>query len=76
MKRRYVDLQTGEIITARQLLALEKGKDRIWDRADELYSLLADIAHAKEQEAHALLYEVEHIRTLLEQYQSAEDCLN
>jgi hypothetical protein len=76
MKRRYIDLQSGELITAKELLAFEKGKDRIWETADELYSLLADIANAKEERAHALLYEAENIRTILEQYKSAEDSLN
>jgi hypothetical protein len=75
MKRRYLDLHTGEVITAKQLLAFENGKDRIWETTNELYSLLADIANAKEEEAHLLLYEVENIRTILEQYQSAEDSL-
>jgi hypothetical protein len=43
MKHKYIDLQTGEVLTAKQLLAFEKGKDRILETADELYSLLADI---------------------------------
>lgn len=75
MKSKYLDLRTGEVISAKQLLAFEKGKDKIWKAADELYSLLASIADAKEEEAHSLLWEVESIRALLKKYQSAEDHL-
>jgi hypothetical protein len=75
MKSKYLDLRTGEVISAKQLLAFEKGKGEIWKAADELYSLLASIADAKEEEAHSLLWEVETIRALLKKYQSAEDHL-
>ena len=34
MKSKYLDLQTGEVIDAKQLLDWEKGKDRIWEAAD------------------------------------------
>jgi hypothetical protein len=75
MKSKYLDLRTGEVISANQLLAFEKGKSEIWEMTDELYSLLADIADAKEEEAHSLLWEVETIRALLKKYRSAEDSL-
>jgi hypothetical protein len=75
MKSRYLDLMTGEVISANQLLAFEKGKSKIWESADALYSLLAGIADAKEEEAYNLLCEVDTIRTLLQKYQSAENFL-
>jgi hypothetical protein len=82
MKSKYLDLRTGEVISAKQLLAFEKGKSNIWKAADELYLLLADIADAKEEQAHSLIWEadsliweVEAIRALLKKYQSAEDHL-
>jgi hypothetical protein len=75
MKSKYLDLRTGEVISANQLLAFEKGKSEIWEMADELYSLLADVADAKEEEAHSLLWEVENIRALLKKYRSAGDSL-
>jgi hypothetical protein len=75
MKSKNLDLRTGEVISAKQLLAFEKGKSEIWKSADELYSLLADIADAKEEQAHSLLWEVDTIRALLKKYQSAEESL-
>jgi hypothetical protein len=75
MKSKYLDLRTGEVISAKHLLAFEKGKSEIWKSADELYSLLADIADAKEEQAHNLLCEVETIRALLKKYEYAENSL-
>jgi uncharacterized protein YPO0396 len=71
VKSKYLDLQTGEVLSAKQLLAWEKGKDRIWKEGDELYSLLSSIADAKEQEVEELLYEVRTIRACLENYEAA-----
>ena len=76
MKSRYLDLLTGEALSAKQLLAFEKGKDHIWKAADELYLQLANIADAKEQEANRLLVEVEVIRACLKKYATAEDFLD
>jgi hypothetical protein len=76
MKSKYLDLQTGEVLSAKQLLAFEKGKDRIWQAADELYLLLSDVAHAKEEEANGLLVEVEVIRDYLKKYDEAEASLD
>ena len=71
MKSKYVDLQTGEVINAKQLLAWEQGKDRIWEAADELRSLLADIAEVKKEEAQGLLMEVAVIQDSLKKYDAA-----
>jgi mannose-6-phosphate isomerase-like protein (cupin superfamily) len=76
MKSKYLDLQTGEVINARQLLDWEKGKDRIWEAADELYSLLANKAKQLEEESHMLLLEASHIRDLLKTYEEATDTLD
>jgi hypothetical protein len=72
VKSKYLDLETGEVLNAKQLLAFEKGKDKIWKAADELRLLLSNIADDKEQEAHGLLVEVEVIRDYLKKYDDAE----
>jgi uncharacterized hydantoinase/oxoprolinase family protein len=72
MKSKYVDLETGEVINAKQLLTFEKGKDHLWKAADELRLLLSNIADDKEQEAHGLLVEAELIRDYLKKYDDAE----
>src|SRR4028119_1755470 len=76
MKSKYLDLQTGGVISAAQLLAWEKGKDRIWEAADELYSLLADLAQQREQEAQRLQIEASVIRDYLDTYDDAADMLD
>ena len=73
MKSKYVDLQTGEVLSAKQILAWEKGKDRIWKAADELYSLLAKMAERREQEAQSLLLEAFIIRDYLKTYDEAPE---
>ena len=76
MKSKYLDLQTGEVISAKQLLAWEKGKDRIWEAADEPYSLLANMAQEREHESHRLLLEASVIRDYLNTYAEAADTLD
>jgi quercetin dioxygenase-like cupin family protein len=76
MKSKYLDLQTGEVISAAHLLAWEKGKDRIWEAADELYSLLADLAQEREQEAQRLQIEASVIRDYLDTFDDAADMLD
>ena len=76
VKSKYLDLQTGEVISAKQLLAWEKGKDRIWEAADELYSLLANMAQERENESHRLLIEASVIRDYLNTYDEAADMLD
>ena len=77
MKSKYVDLHTGEVISAKQLLAWEKkGKNRLWNAADELYSLLADMAEERENESQRLLLEASIIRDYLKNYDDALDMLD
>jgi len=75
MKSKYVDLQTGEVITVKQLLAYEKGKDRIWEAADEMRSLLLNIAEAREEQAQHLPMEAQAIRECVKNYDAAEEQL-
>jgi mannose-6-phosphate isomerase-like protein (cupin superfamily) len=75
VKSRYQDLQTGEVISAKQLLDWEKGKDGVWEAADGLYSLLADMAREREEESHRLLLEAAVIRDHLDAYDEAADTL-
>ena len=76
MRSKYLDLQTGEVINAKHLLTLEKGKDRIWEAADELRRVLAEEANAKEEEANQLLVEAEVIRDYLKKYDAAKASLD
>jgi len=76
VKSRYVDLQSGEVISAKQLLDWEKGKDRVWEAADGLYSLLATMAKEREEESHRLLFEAAVIRDHLDAYDEAGDTLD
>ena len=76
VKSKYVDLQTGEVISAKQLIAWEKGKDKIWEAADNLYSLLANMAEEREYESQRLLIEAAVIRDHLNTYGRAEDMLD
>jgi hypothetical protein len=76
MKSKYIDLQTGEVINAKQLLAWEQGKDRSWEAADELRSLLANIAKVKKEEARGLLMEVAVIQDSLKKYDAVTETLD
>lgn len=76
VKSKYLDLQTGEVITAKQLIAWEKGKDKIWEAADNLYSLLANMAEEREYESQRLLIEAAVIRDYLNTYDRAQDMLD
>jgi hypothetical protein len=75
VKSKYLDLQTGEVINAKQLLDWEKGKDKIWEAAEDLYSLLANMAEERENESHRLLHEASVIRDYLNTYDRAADML-
>ena len=67
---------TGEVISAKQLIAWEKGKDKIWEAADNLYSLLANMAEEREYASQRLLIEAAVIRDHLNTYDRAEDMLD
>ena len=76
MRKQYMDLETGTFLTATDLLLLEGRKGTLWEAADELRSLLKDIATSYEEEAQALLIEAQHIRAALEKYDAAEEALD
>ena len=76
MKSKYLDLHTGEVISAKQLIAWEKGKDKIWEAADNLYSLLTNMAEEREYESQRMLIEAAAIRDYLNTYDRAEDMLD
>ena len=44
MRERYLDLETGLNLTIKEVLGVEKRKDVVWEAADEMRSLLEDIA--------------------------------
>src|ERR671921_691033 len=69
MKSKYMHLQTGVVLSFKELLTYEKGKDQIWEAADEMRSLLLEIAEAREEEA-------QEIRECVKNYEAAEEQLD
>jgi hypothetical protein len=76
MRERYLDLQTGITLSTKEILKAENHKDIVWEAADELRSLLADIAEVKKEEAQGLLMEVAVIEDTLSRYDLAEEKLD
>jgi len=76
MKSKYMDLQTGVVLSFKELLTYEKGKDQIWEAADEMRSLLLEIADAREEQAQHLLMEAQAIRECVKNYEAAEEQLD
>jgi uncharacterized protein YPO0396 len=76
MRKQYMDLETGKFLSAKDLLSIEDRKGAVWEAADELRSLLEDIATSYEEEAQTLLIEAQHIREYLEKYNAAEEALD
>ena len=76
MKSKYVDLKTGEVLSAEQLLAFETGKDEIWKAADEMRSFLSDMAEDLEAESQRQLLQASIIRGYLKKYDDALDMLD
>jgi mannose-6-phosphate isomerase-like protein (cupin superfamily) len=76
MKSKYIDLKTGEVLSAEQLLAWEKGKDEIWKAADEMRSFLSDMAEDLEAESQRQLLRASIIRAHLKKYDDALDMLD
>ena len=75
MKSKYMHLQTGVVLSFKELLTNEKGKDQIWEAADEMRSLLLEIAEAREEQAQHLLMEAQEIRECVKNYDAAEEQL-
>src|SRR5215212_1141924 len=76
MKSKYMHLQTGVVLSFKELLTNEKGKDQIWEAADEMRSLLLEIAEAREEQAQQLLMEAQEIRECVKNYDAAEEQLD
>jgi hypothetical protein len=66
MRKRYLDLETGMNLTIKELLEIEKRKDVVWETADEMRSLLEDLAKTREEEGQQLLVEAKLIEDQLE----------
>jgi hypothetical protein len=76
MTERYLDLQTGIVLSIKEILETENHRDELWGAADELRSLLASIAEVKKEEAQGLLMEVAVIKEALRKYDMAEEILD
>jgi uncharacterized protein YPO0396 len=77
MKSKYMHLKTGVVLSFKELLAYEKGEDRVWwEAADEMRSLLLEIAEAREEQAQHLLMEAQVIRECVKNYDAAEEQLD
>jgi hypothetical protein len=71
MRERYLDLETGIPLTIKELLEFEQRKDVVWEAADEMRSLLEDLAETREQMVQDLLFEATLIREYLKKYDAA-----
>ena len=71
MRGRYLDLETGIPLTIKELLAFEQRKDVVWEAADEMRSLLEELATTREQLVQELLFEANLIRECLKKYDAA-----
>ena len=76
MRNKFLDLQSGTVVNAKELLTIAGAKDEVWKAADGLYSLLSDIAVDQENQAQNLLMETAIIRGHLKKYDQAEDKLD
>jgi mannose-6-phosphate isomerase-like protein (cupin superfamily) len=76
MRERYLDLETGMNLTIKELLEVEQRKDVVWEAADDMRSLLEDLAETREEVVQELLYEAELIRNYLKKYDAAAEKLD
>jgi uncharacterized protein YPO0396 len=76
VRERYMDLQTGINLSLKEVLELANHKDPVWEAADELCSLLVDIAEAREEQAQELLMEAQAIRECVKKYAAAQEALD
>ena len=75
MRGRYLDLETGIPLTIKELLAFEQRKDVVWEAADEMRSLLEDLATTREQVVQEQLFEAYLIRECLKKHDAAVEGL-
>jgi acyl-CoA reductase-like NAD-dependent aldehyde dehydrogenase len=76
MRARYLDLETGLNLTITELLEFEQRKDVVWEAADEMRSLLEDLAKTREEEGQQLLVEAKLIQDYLKKYDAAVEKLH
>ena len=76
MKDKYLNLQTGTLLNAKELLDIAGAKDEVWKAADELYSLLSEMAEERENESQRLLMDAAIIRGHLKTYDQAQQKLD
>lgn len=76
MRQRYIDLQTGLTLSLKELLESEKQKDVVWEAADEMRSLLENLAETREELVQELLHEAYLIRDHLNKYAAAEEMVD
>ena len=75
MRERYLDLETGIPLTIKELLGFEQRKDVVWKAADEMRSLLEDLATTREQVVKEQLFEAHLIRECLKKHDAAVEGL-
>ncbi len=76
MRSKYLNLQTGALVNAKTLLDIAGAKDAVWKAADELYSLLSEMAEQRENESQRLLMDAAIIRGHLKTYDQAQQKLD
>ena len=76
MRNKYLNLQTGTLLNAKELLDIAGAKDEVWKAADELYSLLSEMAEERENESQRLLMDAAIIRGHLKTYDQAQQKLD
>src|SRR5918998_934782 len=59
MRERYLDLQTGINLSIKEILEFENQKDVLWQAADEMRSVLEDLAETREELVQELQHEAE-----------------
>ena len=64
------------MVNAKTLLDLAGAKDTVWEAADELYSLLSDMAEERVNESQRLLMDAAIIRGQLKAYDQAQEKLD
>ena len=76
MRNKYLNLQTGTLLNAKELLDIAGAKDEVWKAADELYSLLSEIAEERVNESQRLLMDAAVIQGHLKTYDQAQQELD
>jgi uncharacterized protein YPO0396 len=71
-----MDLETGITLSLKEVLEIAHHKEGVWEAADELRSLLADIADSREEQAQELMAEARAIRECVKKYNAAEEAFD